>query len=105
MSVGLLSVGELSVGDMSSGKCPSGYCMDTVKYTETNSETLKLKTKRFGTERSSFVLQAYYRCQHDTSFEKTSRESLNVLKQRPCKRFKNTYCPFQLIFKVRKVPS
>ena len=55
-----------------------------VKYTETNSETLKLRTKRFGTERSRFVLQAYYRCQHDTSFEKT-RESLNVLKQQPCK--------------------
>ena len=75
-----------------------------VKYTETNSETLKLRTKRFGTERSRFVLQAYYRCQHDTRFEKT-RESLNVLKQQPCKRFKNTYYPFQLIIKVRKVPK
>ena len=75
-----------------------------VKYTETNSETLKLRTKRFGTERSRFVLQAYYRCQHDTRFEKT-RESLNVLKQQLCKRFKNTYYPFQLIIKVRKVPQ
>ena len=51
-----------------------------VKYTETNSETLKLRTKRFGTERSRFVLQAYYRCQHDTRFEKT-RESMQKVQK------------------------
>ena len=74
------------------------------KYVDLNGETVKPRKKKIGTDRSSFLLQAYYRCQHDTRFEKT-RDVSTILNQKPCKRFKNTYCPFQLIFKVRKSPS
>ena len=45
--------------------------------------------------------RVYYRCYHDTRYEKT-REGKVVLENNPGKRFRNTYCPFQLSFKVKK---
>ena len=64
-------------------------------YAELSSETLKLRTKKSIGERSQFLLKSYYRCQHDTRYEKTR----DVLSR------KNTYCPMTLSVKIKKIAT
>ena len=70
-------------------------------YAVTNGETLKLKLKKPSTPKSLFKVRSIYRCHHDTRYEKTRDAQVNLWKK-PSKRFQNTYCPFQMIFKVLK---
>ena len=51
-----------------------------------------------------YSLNRFYRCHHDTRYEKTRVLSLNS--QKPNKRYKNTHCPFNLSVKIYKeMPS
>ena len=67
---------------------------------ETN-ETIKLKYKKKGKQRSIFSVKATYRCHRDTRYEGT-RKVDTVLDKNPFKRFRNTNCPFQITFKILK---
>ena len=70
---------------------------------ETN-ETLKLKHKKKNkSEKGNLKGKEVYRCHHDTRYEKT-RDASIVYKKKPFKRFRNTFCPFQITFKDFKVP-
>ena len=73
-------------------------------YAELSSETLKLRTKKSIGERSQFLLKNYYRCQHDTRYEKT-RDVLSRKTENPLRRNKNTYCPMTLSVKIKKIAT
>ena len=73
-------------------------------YMNLSNETLKIKTKRKCSEKSSYSQWISYRCHHDTRYEKT-RNSKEILTKKPMKRFRNTYCPFQMTVKVLKITS
>ena len=64
-------------------------------------ETLKLKLKKPETEKGQYKIRSFYRCTHNTRYEET-REASKILTKTPNKRFKNTFCPFQMSFKVPK---
>ena len=74
------------------------------RYMEETNETLKLKYKKKSKlEKGNLKVKKVYCCQHDMRYEKT-RDASIVSKKKPFKRFRNTFCPFQLTFKVFKVP-
>ena len=74
------------------------------RYMEETNETLKLKYKKKSKlEKGNLKVKKVYRCQHDMRYEKT-RDASIVSEKKPFKRFRNTFCPFQLTFKVFKVP-
>ena len=67
---------------------------------ETN-ETLKLKYKKKSkSEKGNLQVKEVCRCHHDKRYEK----SYIVYEKKPFKRFRNTFCLFQITFKVFKVP-
>ena len=70
-------------------------------YMKFTNETLKIELKKKCTEKSIYFERIIYRCHHDTRYEKT-RESKTLLTEKPMKRFRNTYCPFQMSIKVLK---
>ena len=74
------------------------------RYMKETNETLKLKYKKKSKlEKGNLKVKKVYRCQHDMRYEKT-RDASIVSEKKPFKRFRNTFCPFQLTFKVFKVP-
>ena len=74
------------------------------RYMEETNETLKLKYKKKSkSEKGNLKEKVLYRCHHDTRYEKT-RDANFVYEKKPFKRFRNTFCPFQISFKVFKVP-
>ena len=88
--------------------CNLGSAGDIVqlvgRYMEETNETLKLKYKKKSkSEKRNLKVKEVYRCQHDTRYEKT-RDASIVYEKKPFKRFRNTFCPFQLTFKVFKDP-
>ena len=50
-------------------------------------------------EKSRF--DKYLQCQHNTRVQ-TTQNHVDVLKQNPSKRFKNTHCPFKLSARIEK---
>ena len=74
------------------------------RYMEETSETLKLKyKKKIKSEKGNSKVKEVYRCHRDTRYEKT-RDASIVYEKKPLRTFRNTFCPFQIIFKVFKVP-
>ena len=63
-----------------------------------NSITLKIKTKKKPT--TGYLIQNYYRCQHNTRRWSPSKDPQRKLHTNPAARVKNTNCPFQLIIKI-----
>ena len=61
----------------------------------------KLKYDEKDKQSSIFRVKAKYRCHHDTQ-HKGAKEIDTVLDKNPFKRFQNSNCPFQIIFKVLK---
>ena len=68
------------------------------EYEVRNSISVKLKTKKAPT--SGYVLQNYYRCQHNTRNWSPSKDPQQKLYLNPSARVKNTNCPFQMIVKI-----
>lgn len=87
--------------DISSDKELKNFIETYSKYT---GETLKVKTRKKNTEKSIYSERAFYRCYHDTRYEKT-RDVKSILEKKPTKRFRNTFCPFQLSVKILKRDS
>ena len=74
------------------------------RYMEETNETLKLKYKtKSKSEKGNLKVKEVYRCHHDTLYKKT-RDTSIVYQKKPFKRFRNTFCPFQIVFKDFKVP-
>lgn len=71
-------------------------------YMKHTNETIKIRTRKKCTEKGIYSHWASYRCHHDTRHEKT-RDSKAVLAKKPMKRFKNTFCPFQMTIKIHKL--
>jgi len=71
------------------------------EYMELTGETLKLKLKKPEKEKGQYILRNFYRCTHNTRYENT-REGVKIMSQNPNKRFKNTFCPFQMSCKILK---
>ena len=72
------------------------------KYGLNNGETLRdSKVKKLST-RSKYCVDNYYRCQHNTRV--LSTKNVEVLKNDPSKRLKNTNCPFKLSARIEKDP-
>ena len=71
-------------------------------YLRQNNETLKIVTKKQCGIKSSYVLNNFYRCHHDTRYPPT--RNVTALKgNMPIKRIKNTSCSFVLNVKILKV--
>ena len=70
------------------------------KYLSINNETLKKNNDKKCGEKSPYLMNRFYRCHHDTRYEKTRLSNLSSLK--PNKRFKNTHCPFNMSVKIFK---
>ncbi|XP_048588880.1 uncharacterized protein LOC125572422 [Nematostella vectensis] len=68
------------------------------EYEVINNVSIKLKTKKNPT--SGYVLQNYYRCQHNTRNWSPSKDPQKKLHINPSARVKNTNCPFQMIVKL-----
>ena len=68
------------------------------EYEVINSISVKLKTKKAPT--SGYVMQNYYRCQHNTRNWSPSKDPQQKLYLNPSARVKNTNCPFQMIVKI-----
>ena len=60
-----------------------------------------MKLKKPSTPKRLYEVRSTYRCHHDTRYEKT-RDAKGILSKHPSKRFQNTYCDFQIKFKVYK---
>ena len=60
-----------------------------------------MKLKKPSTPKRLYEVRSTYRCHHDTRYEKT-KDAKGILSKHPSKRFQNTYCPFQIKFKVYK---
>ena len=74
------------------------------KYMKETNETLKLKYKKKSkSQNGNLKVKEVYHCHHNAGYEKTRDVSI-VYKKKPFKRFRNTFCPFQITFKVFKVP-
>ena len=73
-------------------------------YTERNNETLRISKNKKLSNQSSYLHIHYYRCQHNTRNPNT-RDAKKIITERPCKRFKNTDCPFMLSVKVLQKPE
>ena len=73
----------------------------TETYTKYTNETLKVKIRKKITEKSIYAERVFYRCHHDTRYENT-RDAKSILEKKPTKRFRNTYCPFQMSIKILK---
>jgi len=71
-------------------------------YNHLTDETLKLKLNKPSTPKSIYEVRSIYRCYHDTRYQKT-RDANALLSKNPSKHFQNTFCPFQIIFKVHKI--
>ena len=70
-------------------------------YTKYTSETLKVKVRKKNTDKSIYTERVFYRCHHDTRYENT-RDAKSILEKKPTKRFRNTFCPFQMSIKILK---
>ena len=74
------------------------------KYMKETNETLKLKYKKKSkSQNGNLKVNEVYHCHHNAGYEKTRDVSI-AYKKKPFKRFRNTFCPFQITFKVFKVP-
>ena len=51
--------------------------------------------------KSIYLERVIFRRHRDTRFERT-RDAKSILKKKPTKRFRNTYCPFQISIKIPK---
>ena len=71
------------------------------EYKILTNEELKVKLRKPETDKGKYVVRIFYRCVHNTRYEKT-REDKKILNMKLYKRFKNTYCPFQMSFKILK---
>ncbi|KAL9976567.1 hypothetical protein ACROYT_G013887 [Oculina patagonica] len=60
--------------------------------------SISVKTKKAPT--SGYVLQNYYRCQHNTRNWSPIKDPQQKLYLNPSARVKNTNCPFQMIVKI-----
>ena len=67
-----------------------------------NNETLRISKTKKG--KDGKVDRKYFRCHHNTRHEGTKWPD-QILASKPSKRFKNTNCPFSLIFKIDKNPD
>lgn len=70
------------------------------EYETLNNVSLKIKTKKKPT--SGYVVQNYYRCQHNTRRWSPSKDPQRKLLLNPSARVKNTNCPFQMIIKIEQ---
>ena len=61
------------------------------EYKILTNEELKVKLRKPETDKGKYVVRIFYRCVHNTRYEKT-REDKKILNMKPYKRFKNTYC-------------
>jgi hypothetical protein len=68
------------------------------EFQETNDITLKVKVKKKPTK--GYLVQNYYRCQHNTRICSPTKDPQRRLKVDPTARVKNTNCPFQLVIKI-----
>ena len=62
------------------------------RYLSINDETLKINNDNNCGEKSPYSLNRFYRCHHNTRYEKT--HVLNLNSQKTNKRYKNIHCPF-----------
>ena len=74
------------------------------KYNNHNSETLRLSSMKTLSEKSPYITARYMRCHHNTRYAETMSPA-EVLSLKPCKRIKNTNCPFSMVIKLSKNPS
>jgi hypothetical protein len=69
-----------------------------IEFQTINSITLKVKTKKKPT--TGYLIQTYYRCQHNTRRWNPNKDPQRKLQTNPAARVKNTNYPFQLIIKI-----
>ena len=72
------------------------------QYEQYTNETLKVKIRKKETDKGIYKERVIFRCHHDTRYEGT-RDSKSILEKKPTKRFRNTYCPFQMSIKIPKI--
>jgi hypothetical protein len=68
------------------------------EYQTINQVTLRVKAKKKQTK--GYLVQNYYRCQHNTRNRSPNKDPQKKLKLNPTARVKNTNCPFQLAVKI-----
>ena len=68
------------------------------EFQETNYISLKVKVKKKPTK--GYLVQKYYRCQHNTRVCRPTKDPQRGFKVDPTARVKNTNCPFQLVIKI-----
>ena len=84
--------------------CSEEICQFIDRYLSINDETLKINNDKKCGEKSPYSLNRFYRCYHDTRYEKTRVSSLNL--QKPNKHYKSTHWPFNLSVKiVKEIPT
>ena len=96
-----------------SGNDPSAYlklCVTTedptveglegwlLEFQTINQVTLRVKAKKKQTK--GYLLQNYYRCQHNSRNRSPTKDPQRKLKYNPTARVKNANCPFQLAVKI-----
>ena len=69
-----------------------------IEFQTMNNVTLKVKVKK--KETKGYLLQNYYRCQHNTRNWSPSKDPQRKLSLNPTARVKNINCPFQMIVKI-----
>ncbi|XP_078702577.1 uncharacterized protein LOC144928219 [Branchiostoma floridae x Branchiostoma belcheri] len=69
-------------------------------YEEENNTCLRKRTVKG--ETTGYLMQTYYRCQHNTRIGSPSKDPQNRLSSNPTARVKNTNCPFQLVLKISR---
>ena len=72
-----------------------------MNYISRNDETIKISTNKKCSPASPYVINAYFRCHHDTRYIPT-RDVTKIIELNPCKRFKNNNCEFTMSVKVFK---
>ena len=74
-------------------------------YTAKTNETLRKLTPKIPSKGNVYEKMHYFRCHHKTHYENTMNH-IKVARQKPSKRFKNTYFPFSLCVRIkRETPS
>ena len=65
-----------------------------------NHARIRFKIKAKGRQTKGYLLQTYYRCQHNTRNCSLSKDPQRKLSLNPTARVKNTNCPFQMVLKI-----
>ena len=95
--------GENWTANVSAKLCSTSDIESFIRgYMDITCETLKTRVQKpAGSARGKYVANEFYRCHHDTRYEKT-RDIIAIKTTNPLKRVKNTYCPMSMTFKITK---